>query len=713
MHHFLYSTQDSYIDNRSDFRDKNFGLDELLVVGVTHSFSRILNTTKTYTYSNSYVSGMSVDDFTGILTGSFSGNIENSNGILVGTTNKFSASYFSGSLTASVSGFETGSSLITNSGFSGSLLGFSGSISSSVISGNISGSIISACFSTFTGKISGSDGNVTGYISGTEIRNEDNYTVIDKSFKDRALIKFDLTAISNSIVSGDIVSPQFYLKLNSVMEQELPISYKIYTFPVSQSWSMGDGYWADGGTDTGVSWDYKDYTSGSVWYSPYVTTILTQSIDYLENYFYAPESFKRGGGTWYSGSCTQSFNHDAADLNINVTSIVNRWLSGSIPNEGFILMCSKETSLTASNANISFFSNDTNTIYSPKLDVAWDDSSWITGSLSTSSVIITTYNPGIISGSVYSGSNISNITVTGSFGGNSYINYNSNGTILNGLVDLVGTSLTVNNVAIIGNITGSTITLSGPVFVTASLLDGLHSGSILYGEYNSSILTGKITGSYINELFLSNTISGSVNNILSYISITGLYTGSGVGTFNANGVNSGSFTGVITEGNLQGANVFIPITGSYTYLTSSVSVTSSVEITGTSLVPISSSIPFLVTVQNLKKEYSFGDVPRINIYAKEQFSLKTFEKNFQQPVHTTPKYLPTSSYYAIKDNETEEIIVDFDNYTKISCDTSGNYLYLDTTGLSQERYYKLLIKVICDTGTTYTFDSNDVFKIRR
>jgi hypothetical protein len=75
--------------------------------------------------------------------------------------------------------------------------------------------------------------------------------------------------------------------------------------------------------------------------------------------------------------------------------------------------------------------------------------------------------------------------------------------------------------------------------------------------------------------------------------------------------------------------------------------------------------------------------------------------------------LPSSSYYSIKDNETEEIIIGFDNYTKISCDPDGHYFYLDTTGLEKERYYKVLIRVDCDNGNSYTFDSIDLFKVRR
>jgi hypothetical protein len=58
-------------------------------------------------------------------------------------------------------------------------------------------------------------------------------------------------------------------------------------------------------------------------------------------------------------------------------------------------------------------------------------------------------------------------------------------------------------------------------------------------------------------------------------------------------------------------------------------------------------------------------------------------------------------------------MVPFDNYSKLSCDLSGNYFYLDTTGLAEERYYRILIKVDDGGGNIYTLDARDLFKVRR
>jgi hypothetical protein len=74
-------------------------------------------------------------------------------------------------------------------------------------------------------------------------------------------------------------------------------------------------------------------------------------------------------------------------------------------------------------------------------------------------------------------------------------------------------------------------------------------------------------------------------------------------------------------------------------------------------------------------------------------------------------YLPTSSYYAIKDLATNEYVINFDdNYTQISSDSNGNYFTVYMSGLEPERYYKILIKTIIN-GSTIIFDDSYYFKV--
>jgi len=79
--------------------------------------------------------------------------------------------------------------------------------------------------------------------------------------------------------------------------------------------------------------------------------------------------------------------------------------------------------------------------------------------------------------------------------------------------------------------------------------------------------------------------------------------------------------------------------------------------------------------------------------------------------YTTNYALPTSSYYAVKDLDTNEYVIDFDStYTKLSCDTSGSYFTMYMNGLEPERYYKILIQTTIN-GSTIVFDSDYIFKV--
>tara|TARA_R110000796_G_scaffold130093_2_gene245727 strand:- start:2063 stop:3217 length:1155 start_codon:yes stop_codon:yes gene_type:complete len=80
-------------------------------------------------------------------------------------------------------------------------------------------------------------------------------------------------------------------------------------------------------------------------------------------------------------------------------------------------------------------------------------------------------------------------------------------------------------------------------------------------------------------------------------------------------------------------------------------------------------------------------------------------------LYTSLNYLPTESYYGVKDLDTNEFVVDFDEtYTKLSSDNQGNYFDLYMNGLEPERYYKILVKTKLK-GSTMILDDNYYFKI--
>lgn len=697
MHHFIYPSQDTFITNVLGCEDLNFGIDEILRVGTTPA------TVNTYVPTNL---GLPWEDLT---CDSASWNWEN-----------WQLPW-------------------------------------------------------------GEEYDLTGSIVKRVVTNTYNY---------RALVQFDITEISKSMSNGDIVNPAFRLKLNVAREFEMPIQYKIYAFPISESWVMGDGYVSDNGSTFGASWNYRDRQNGTLW--------ANSGSSYVQ-----------------SLSATQSFNYEVGDINMDVTNIVTAWVSGTVPNNGIVLISSDEFLPTGSGMGLYFFSKDTNTIYEPILDVGWNTGSggwnFTTGSVTTASAVISTIPPGLngtlvtgsaISGSLWGGftgfgnmnfsSSISysytSSSISSSVTTSSFVNYFANGvaalTGVNNLItgmsivgnfsgslsqsivalinncgtcqpifnvgaglpggqdqsqyqglDIYGwgnpfntfnqNNWTVNDTtydaALSGSCSGSMVTMS---YVMGTFIDGTMPGATftsslihgyifgygwLVGSWNQSMIIGSsISASYpfaplwpvaINVLFTGSYVNGPA-----FGSVTNFSTGSNFGT------DYGIFDGVFTGGPLVGTHIHAPFSGSI--LNTGLAYTSSLNIVSSSLSPVDVRKPFVAVVQNLPPASKAGDILKINVFGRPEFPLKNFNRQTQFTQFLIPQYLPKTSYYAIKDNETEQIILDFDNYTQISCDPNGNYFMLDTTSYPQDRYFRLLIRVE-DSGSIYTFDKGNVFKIVR
>lgn len=186
----------------------------------------------------------------------------------------------------------------------------------------------------------------------------------------RALIQFsntDLTTL-NTLKTG--YSYEVWLRMFLANASALPQDYSIVCNPISQSWVMGTGKFADApNPQNGVSW----FTLGGS-SDPANWGTLSNTRAYL---------YTTGGGTWNAAySASQSYNYIAdKDINMNVTSIVNAWTNSTIPNYGFILRLTGSLELTPSSSiETKFFSMDTHTIYPPCLELRWDDSVYNTGS---------------------------------------------------------------------------------------------------------------------------------------------------------------------------------------------------------------------------------------------------------------------------------------------------------------------------------------------
>jgi hypothetical protein len=179
------------------------------------------------------------------------------------------------------------------------------------------------------------------------------------------LIKFDLGYISKSIVDNSIGFNDATLILRETQTNEIPLEYTIYANALSGSWQMGTGTRFDNISTQGVTWNYREGDT---------------KVDWLDNNF-APNttaSINNGvGGTWWTQYvASQSFNYQTSDINMDVKSMLQIWMTGSVngivrPNDGFILKYPTEVeSNTEDYGVIKFFSKETHTIYQPKISIA-------------------------------------------------------------------------------------------------------------------------------------------------------------------------------------------------------------------------------------------------------------------------------------------------------------------------------------------------------
>lgn len=113
-------------------------------------------------------------------------------------------------------------------------------------------------------------------------------------------------------------------------------------------------------------------------------------------------------------------------------------------------------------------------------------------------------------------------------------------------------------------------------------------------------------------------------------------------------------------------------------------------VTGT-LQPVPSGINVKVIPSNIPPYYAKGDVAKINLVVRDQYPLKSFDSVLR---YKNKYYLPSSSYYSIIDSQANIVVVPFDEYSKINCDTSGSYIILDTSPLYRGRYYELKLKIV-------------------
>lgn len=118
----------------------------------------------------------------------------------------------------------------------------------------------------------------------------------------------------------------------------------------------------------------------------------------------------------------------------------------------------------------------------------------------------------------------------------------------------------------------------------------------------------------------------------------------------------------------------------------------------------------VIKVKNNRGEYVDEGKQRFEIFARPKYPPRTFATS---STYLTNYRLPANTYWGLRDENTEEMVIDFDTtYTKVSASPSSSYFDVYMGGLEPERYYRVLLKSTIN-GSTVVLDNDILFKVVR
>ena len=130
--------------------------------------------------------------------------------------------------------------------------------------------------------------------------------------------------------------------------------------------------------------------------------------------------------------------------------------------------------------------------------------------------------------------------------------------------------------------------------------------------------------------------------------------------------------------------------------------------TGSSTQTILNTTPSFISLSENPGIFYPESINKFRVNARPEYPVRVWQTS---SFYTINYYLPTSSYYAIKDLDTNEFVINFDDqFTQLSADDQSSYFNLYMNGLQPERYYTVLIKTTIN-GSTMIFDNDYSFKI--
>lgn len=114
-------------------------------------------------------------------------------------------------------------------------------------------------------------------------------------------------------------------------------------------------------------------------------------------------------------------------------------------------------------------------------------------------------------------------------------------------------------------------------------------------------------------------------------------------------------------------------------------------------------------IKNLNSEYKELSKARIRVVGRETYPQRSFADS--NP-YTTIKHLPQTTYYQVRDVDTNQVLIPYDtSHTKVSCDSTGNYFNFWFNTLQPERYYQFEFRV--DRAGKKQYFDGFIFKVVR
>lgn len=129
------------------------------------------------------------------------------------------------------------------------------------------------------------------------------------------------------------------------------------------------------------------------------------------------------------------------------------------------------------------------------------------------------------------------------------------------------------------------------------------------------------------------------------------------------------------------------------------------------------SLPFIdtnneynIVSTNLQTQYNELSAPIIRFASRPRYPSYVYSTS---SLYLTRQIL-SGSQYAIYSAQSDNVIIEFSNYTKLSHDESGNYFKLHMDSLQPERFYKIVLRIPNSGSYGHQIvDQNWVFKVTR